>query len=127
MTWDPSPGDIEARVIELDANVKDEDDYSWKEWYEEAMERMLLHLATVRWCFRIEQWDDAINGLVEAANMCQKIGNNAIAQLPRDEVIRLVKNKLEVLTQHPMAVEGDFDGIVAFRPDHPVVPDTYEP
>jgi hypothetical protein len=121
---EPSPGEIKERFAELDARPMELEDLP--AWFDEATERTILQLFLIRQCLAQGSYEYALKMLMNIPNMAQHIAMNALSALPHDRVVEMVKDKLEIAMQHPMAVDHEMDGFVAFRFDYPEVPDTYE-
>lgn len=120
---EPSPEEIEARIQYLDSIARE--DELPPEWFDQASERVILQLFIIRSLLLQGSFEDAIRCLTLIPSMAKRIMANAVASLPREQVVEMLKNKLEVMSQQPVSVFSDVDGVVGFRFDDVEVPDHY--
>jgi hypothetical protein len=94
-------------------------------WFDEATERTILLLFTIRGVLAEGDMEPALKGLLSVQHGINKIAQNVVAAMPAGLVVNLVKERLEVQDQQPYKVFEAGDGFIGFMPDHTPVPDRY--
>ncbi len=121
-----SAEELALAVRGLDEIASDGDDMNSAEWFLFASDRFILQTYAIREAVRAQDWGQAAEGLAMLSSWCGQFAQNAVAQLPADQVLELVRQKLEQRTGQPHSLVGLKDGWAAFKPEEIEVPDRYE-